>query len=275
MNIRPLTQALGAEVSGIDLSRELDPAATDALRNAFLQHSVLVIRGQHLLEEQFLRLSRGFGPIEPYDSTVKEFLKPGHPEIIVLSNMLKDGRPIGIKDAGQYWHTDRSYVEKPAWSSLLYSIKIPVDERGTARGDTQFSSTVAALAALPDALKSRLRGLQAIHRYIYRYTKAPEDRLPGVKHPVIIRHPYTGRESLYVNSGFTECIAGMPQQESERLLEELFGHIAQPQFIYTHKWKTGDVVMWDNFATQHNAVSDYQLPLERLIWRTTIRAPAT
>jgi len=275
MNIRPLTSAVGAEVDNIDLSRQLDLDTADALRRAFLEHSVLVIRGQRLSEDQFIRLSRGFGPIEPYESTVKEFLKPGYPEIIVLSNIERNGKPIGIRDAGQYWHTDRSYVAQPAWSSLLYSIKIPVDSQGRARGATQFSGTIAAFAALSEPLKDQLRRLKAVHRYIYRYTKAPDKPLPGVVHPVVLTHPYTGRESLYVNSGFTERIDGMSEGQSKQLLAELFRHISQPRFVYTHQWEQGDVVMWDNFATQHNAVSDYELPMERLIWRTTVRAPAT
>lgn len=274
MNIQPLTDNLGVEVTGVDLSVEPERFA-GALRSAFLESSVLVVRDQHLTEEQFVRLSRSMGPLEPYESTVKQFLMTGHPEVIVLSNIVENGKPIGIRDAGQYWHTDRSYVRDPAWSSLLHAIRVPVDERGVTRGDTQFASTVAAFAALPAATQERLRGLQAVHRYVYRYTKAPEDRLPDVAHPVVLHHPYTGRESLYVNKGFTFGIVGMDDTEAGTLLEELFAHVAQPRFIYTHHWRKGDVVMWDNFATQHNAVSDYQLPLERLIWRTTVRAPAS
>jgi taurine dioxygenase len=273
MNIKPLTDSLGAEVTGVDLSVDL-PRHADTLRAAFLDHSVLVVRDQHLTEEQFVRLGRSFGPLEPYESTVKQFLMPDHPDILVLSNMVKDGRPLGIRDAGQYWHTDRSYVEEPAWSSLLHAIRLPVDAAGVTRGDTQFTSTVAAFAALPEAMQERLRGLRAVHRYIYRYSRAPEQPLPSVVHPVVLKHPYSGRESLYVNKGFTFCIEGMAQAESDALLEELYAHVAQPRFVYTHKWRVGDVLMWDNFATQHNAVRDYELPLERLMWRTTVRAPA-
>ncbi len=273
MDIRPLTDTLGAEATGVDLST--NPARhADALRKAFMEHSVLVVRDQRLTEAQFIRLTRLFGPIEPYESTVKEFLKPGFPEIIVLSNIVENGKSIGIRDAGQYWHTDRSYVKAPAWASLLHAIRLPVDDRGVTRGNTQFASTIAACAALPAGMRERLRGLQALHRYVYRYTKAPDDRLPDVAHPVLIRHPFSGRESLYVNKGFTFGIVGMDDGEAQALLEELFVHVARPEFVYTHHWRPGDVVIWDNFATQHRAVSDYQLPLERLIWRTTVRSPA-
>ncbi len=274
LNIRPLTEHLGAEVTGIDLAKDTERHA-DQLRAAFLDRSVLIVRDQHLNEEQFVRLAHSFGPLEPYESTVKQFLMPEHPEILVLSNMVKDGKPVGIRDAGQYWHTDRSYVKEPAWSSLLHARRLPVDAQGVTRGNTQFASTVAAFAALPDAMRTRLRALRAVHRYIYRYTKAPDNPLPEVSHPVALRHPYNGRESLYVNKGFTFGIEGMPQDESDALLEALYEHIAQPQFVYTHQWRVGDVLLWDNFATQHNAVADYELPLERLMWRTTVRAPAT
>ena len=199
---------------------------------------------------------------------------PDHPDILVLSNMVKDGKPVGIRDAGQYWHTDRSYVKEPAWSSVLHAIRLPVDAAGVTRGNTQFASTVAAFAALPEPMRCRLRELQAVHRYIYRYTKVPQERLPDVTHPIVLRHPYNGRECLYVNKGFTAGIVRMAQAEADELLEQLYAHMAQPQFVYTHRWRLGDVVMWDNFATQHNAVADYALPLERLMWRTTIRAPA-
>ncbi|MDP3138080.1 MAG: TauD/TfdA family dioxygenase [Burkholderiaceae bacterium] len=272
MKIQPLTEYLGAEVTGVDLMRDQKQLA-DPLRAALLDRGVLIVRDQVIDAKQFVEVARGFGPIEPYESTVKQFLMPDHPEIIVLSNMERDGKPLGLRDAGQYWHTDRSYVEEPAWSSMLHAVKLPVDEHGVTRGNTQFTSSIATFAALPEAMKSRLRKLRAVHRYIYRYTKAPQDMLPPVEHPVVLRHPYNERESLYVNRGFTSHIVGLSEQDSQALLEELYAHVAQPQFVYTHQWRPGDMLLWDNYATQHNAVADYQLPLERLMWRTTIRKP--
>ena len=272
MTTQPLTEHLGAEVSGIDLMRNQKEFA-DPLRSALLDCGVLVVRDQKLDARQFVEVARGFGPIEPYESTVKQFLMRDYPEIIVLSNLERDGKRLGLRDAGQYWHTDRSYVEEPAWSSMLHAVKLPVDEHGVTRGSTQFTSSIATLAALPQATKARLRNLKAVHRYIYRYTKAPQDELPPVEHPVVLRHPYNGRECLYVNRGFTSHIVGLSEQDSKTLLEDLYAHVEQPQFVYTHQWRPGDVLLWDNFATQHNAVADYQLPLERLMWRTTIRKP--
>ena len=272
MKIQPLTEDLGAEATGIDLMRNQNELA-DPLRSALIDRGVLVVRDQRVDAKQFVEIARGFGPIEPYESTVKQFLMPDHPEIIMLSNMMRDGKPLGLSDAGQYWHTDRSYVEEPAWSSMLHAIKLPIDEFGVTHGNTQFTSSIAAFAALPNVMKAQLRKLNAVHRYIYRYTKAPQNPLPPVEHPVVLKHPYNGQECLYVNSGFTSHIVGMSEQKSQVLLKALYAHLAQPQFVYTHQWRTGDVLLWDNFATQHNAVADYQLPLERLMWRTTIRKP--
>jgi taurine dioxygenase len=137
------------------------------------------------------------------------------------------------------------------------------------RGDTQFASTIAACASLPATLRRRLSALRACHRYVYRYTK-PTTPLPEVEHPIIARHPYNGKPSLYVNAGFTHGIAGMDEHEGRALLQELYDHVAKPEFVYRHKWRKGDVIMWDNCATQHNAVGDYEAPLRRLMWRTTI-----
>ena len=274
MKINQLSARLGAEVTGIDLSRELPEQVFRALRDAFLAHSVLVIRDQDLDPDAFVRASRRFGEMEPYESTVKQFLMPGHPEIILISNVKEDGRNVGIEDAGQYWHTDRSYVEEPAWASLLYARELPVDAQGVVHGDTRFASTVAAFAALPGELKERLGTLQAVHRYIYRYTTPGARPLPEVRHPIALHHPFTGARSLYVNQGFTDRIADLDPASSERLLAQLYTHLAQPRFQYVHQWRPGDIVMWDNFATQHNATGDYKLPLRRLLWRTTIKRPA-
>jgi taurine dioxygenase len=274
VQIRPLSASLGAEVTGIDLAREPQRHAQE-LRSAFLAHGVLVVRDQKLTPDQFVGIARTFGPIEPYESTVKQYLMDGYPDIIVLSNIMRDGKPIGLRDAGQYWHTDRSYVQEPAWSSMLHAIKLPVDAAGVTRGATQFASSTAAWNELPEPLKRKVKDLSAVHRYVYRYTAAPENRLPPVEHPIALRHPYTGAASLYVNRGFTSHVSGMSPEDSDALLAELYAHAEQPRFVYTHQWKPGDLLFWDNFSTQHNAVSDYDLPLERLMWRTTIRRPST
>ena len=270
MKIRQLTMAIGAEVEGLDLREPIAPPDFAKIRQAFIDHGVLIVRGQDLDADQFIRFARCFGPDESYGSTLSEFLLPGHPEIISLSNIIENGRRLGVQDAGQYWHTDRSYVQQPAWSSMLYSRRVPHDDKGEPLGDTQFASTIAALAALPPDERARLGKLQAWHEYVFRFTK-PNDSMPGVAHPIVLHHPLSGAACLYVNAGFTQRVIGLSPDESKALLERLYAHTARDEFVYRHKWRVGDVLMWDNYSTVHNAVSDYGPHQHRLMWRTTIK----
>ena len=270
MKIRQLTPVLGAEAEGLDLTQPMSAADIATLKRAFTDHGVLIVRGQELTPDQFIRFARCFGPDESYGSTLGEFLMPGHPEIISLSNIVENGKRLGVQDAGQYWHTDRSYVKQPAWSSMLYSRKIPHDDQGQPLGDTLFSSMIAALAALPADEQERLEKLSVWHEYVFRFTK-PNDSLPGVAHPLILRHPVSGARILYVNAGFTSHILDMEAAESTALLKRLYEHAARPEFVYRHQWRVGDVLMWDNYSTIHNAVGDYGPHQHRLMWRTTIK----
>lgn len=270
MKIRRLTDVIGAEVEGVDLSGSVAAADLAAIKQAFTDHGVLIVRGQELDPNQLIRFARTFGPDEPYGSTLSEFLLPGHPEIISLSNIVENGHRLGVQDAGQYWHTDRSYVKQPAWSSMLYARRIPHDDRGLPLGDTLFASTVAALAALPATERARLRTLSAWHEYVFRFS-TPNDSLPGVAHPLILRHPLSGAECLYVNAGFTRRVLGLAPEESQALLEHLYAHTARDEFVYRHKWRVGDVLMWDNYSTVHNAVGNYGPHQPRLMWRATIK----
>jgi taurine dioxygenase len=272
---------LGAEIAGVDLSKPVDEATFRAVEAAFLENQVVVLRGQRLTEEQHIAFSRRFGELEIH--VLKQYLHPRHEEILLISNVIEDGKPIGIADAGQYWHTDLSYVAAPSRCSLLYALEVPV-ENGETKGDTLFASAVAAYEALPEAMKRRLAPLRAIHRYGDRYERMKKtggirvelsdeqrQRVPDVTHPVVRTHPKTGRKSLYVNEGFTAGIADMPEEESRVLLAELFEHVKKPEFIYRHKWQVGDLLMWDNCSVQHLAVADYALPLRRRMHRTTVR----
>jgi taurine dioxygenase len=273
---------LGAAITGIDLAQEVDGAAFRALENAFVDNQVVVFRGQSIDEDRHIAFSRRFGELEIH--VLKQYLHPHHPEILLISNIVENGKAIGIADAGQYWHTDLSYVAAPSRCSLLYALEVPVDESGETRGDTLFSSALAAYDALSEAMKKRLAPLRAIHRYGDRYERmksaggvrtelSAEQRqqVPEVTHPVVRTHPKSGRKSLYVNEGFTAGIAGMPDDEAKDLLAELFQHVTRPEFQYRHKWRKGDLLMWDNCSVQHLAVADYALPLRRRMHRTTVR----
>jgi taurine dioxygenase len=261
---------IGAEVEGIDLSQPIDQPTFELIKQAFTDAGVLIVRNQNLDPDQFLGFARRFGPDEPYTSHLSEFLMPGHPEIIMLSNIVENGQRLGVQDAGQYWHTDRSYVAQPAWSSMLYSRQVPHDDSGNPLGDTLFASTVAALAALPPEECERLAKLYVRHEYVFRFSK-PNDTLPGVTHPLILRHPLSGAQCLYVNAGFTQRILDVSPEESRALLEHLYEHTAREEFVYRHQWRVGDVLMWDNYSTVHNAVGDYGPHQHRLMWRTTIK----
>jgi alpha-ketoglutarate-dependent taurine dioxygenase len=279
ITIVPQDAAIGAEVRGIDLSQPLDAETFARIEAAYDRHTVLVFRNQKLTPEQHIAFGRQFGPLEIH--VLKRFLLADHPEILVISNIVKeDGEFLGLADAGQTWHTDTSYRTHPSRGSILYALEIPHDESGNPIGDTLFAGTGPAYDALPAAMKQWLAGRKAIHRYGQRKRpegsqraklfKAVHDETPDVAHPVVRTHPNTGRKALYVFEGECIGIEGMPEDEGRDIIAELTRHCIQPQFIYRHTWRVGDVVMWDNAAALHLAIADYKLPQRRLLYRVTI-----
>ena len=270
--------ACGAEIE-FDLSRELDRDTFAEIERAFHDNIVVVFRGQTLSNERHIEFSRRFGPLEIH--IVKKYLLPGYPEILLISN-IRDaaGEHIGLADAGFTWHTDTSYRKQPSRCSLLYAKEVPHGEDGQPLGDTLFANTIAAYEALPQAMKRRLDGLKAIHRYSSRrriegsprpkLSRAQLDETPDIAHPIVRTHPYTGRKSLYVTAGECVGIEGMPEDEALDLIAELDAHCVRPEFLYRHKWREGDLLMWDNAASMHLAVCDYALPQRRLMHRTTV-----
>jgi taurine dioxygenase len=281
MHIQPISPLFGAEIVEVDLSGKLDDATFSSIEAAYSEHAVLLFRGQQMTDEQHVDFSRRLGELEVH--VLKEFSKPEHPEVYVLSNIIENGKPIGIKDAGSYWHTDLSYTKSPSRGSILYSIEVPHAADGTPLGDTEFASTAAAYDSLSEEMKVKLQDLKAVHRFWDRYISSrktagievviSDERragLPDVVQPVIRTHPVTGRKSIYVNEGFTVGIVGMSDNESRALLEELYAHCAQAKFRYRHKWRVGDVVMWDNCTTIHRLNVDFALPQRRLMQRTTL-----
>lgn len=275
----PSPAPLGNEITGLDLSQPLDAQTFAELREAYNQCSVLVFRNQVLTPEQQIRFSRGFGELEIH--VMARYLLPGHPEIFRVSNIVENGQRIG--GSGEFWHTDLSYVAEPSRGSLLYSVEVPV-RNGVVLGDTEFASTAAAYDALPAAMQKKLEGLKAVHRYGDIYNKIAQSRggpaltedqkkqTPDVIHPVVLVHPFSGRKSLFINEGFTVGIVGMPDDEAQTLLRELYDHTTRPEFIYRHKWQVGDLVMWDNWATVHRATGGYTAEERRLLHRTTLKA---
>src|SRR5580765_8182555 len=275
--VRKSEAACGAEIV-FDLSGAIDDRAFRELEGLFHDNIMVFFRDQRLSEDQHIAFSRRFGELEIH--IVEKYLLPGHPEILLISNVRNDaGEHIGLADAGFTWHSDTSYRRFPSRCSLLYAKEVP-ERDGTPLGDTVFANTVAAYDALPEAMKRRLAGLQAIHRYATRrrIENSPRPKLtaaqlaetPDILHPIVRTHPSTGRKALYITAG--ECIGidGMPEDEALDLIAELDAFCVRPEFCYRHRWRVGDLVMWDNASAMHLAICDYALPERRLMHRTTV-----
>jgi len=283
--VRKCDAALGAEIV-FDLSRAIDDRTFAELEGIFHDNIVVFFRDQHLTNEQHIAFSRRFGELEIH--IVKKYLLPEDPEILLVSNIKNDaGEHIGLADAGFTWHSDTSYRKNPSRCSLLYAKEVPHRD-GKPLGDTVFANCIAAYEALPDAMKRRLAGTKAIHRYSMRrrVDNSPRPKLtaaqlaetPDIAHPIVRSHPYTGRKALYVTAG--ECIGivlrdgeQMPEDEALDMIAELDAHCVRPEFCYRHSWRIGDLVMWDNASAMHLAICDYALPERRLMHRTTVIGP--
>jgi taurine dioxygenase len=277
ISVRKCDAACGAEIV-FDLARPIDDVAFAEIEQAFHDNIVVFFRDQHLSSQQQIEFSRRFGELEIH--IVKKYLLPDYPEILLVSNVRNDaGENIGLADAGFTWHSDVSYRRLPSRCSLLYAKEVPRRD-GTPLGDTVFANTIAAYEALPEAMKRRLAGLKAVHRYSMRrrVENSPRPKLtaaqiaetPDIAHPIVRTHPYTGRKALYVTAGECIGIEGMPQDEALDLIDELDAHCVRPEFCYRHRWQVADLLMWDNASAMHLAICDYALPERRLMHRTTV-----
>ncbi len=250
MTMTNLHDHVGAEVAGIDLSHPVDDATFAEIEQAFYRKSVLVFRGQNLSPDAQISFSRRFGPLEVH--ILHQYQLDGHPEILVLSNKTDaEGNPVGLIDAGRYWHTDVSFTEKPSMGSFLYAVEVPPEG-----GDTLFASQFAAYDTLPEDWKSRLAGLYALHGLnkttAPKFTDAQLALVKGVEHPLIRTHPRTGRKALF-GGVFVDKVLGVSETESDEILTFLRKHWAREDFVYRHRWQVGDLVMWDNRSILHHA----------------------
>ena len=283
MRIVPSGAVLGATVEGLDLARSLSDADFAGLLLALGEHGVLRIPDQAIEAAALKAFAARFGTLEV--NVANSYHEPGHPEVMILSNIKQDGKPIGLSDAGQDWHTDMSYSAEVAFANVLYGITIPRRD-GVALGGTEFASMYAAYDALPDALRERLQGATALHDFDKFWeemrrrpgssrpplTEAQRRRKPPVSHEIFMRHPITGRMILYANPGYTMRIDGWPEQESAEMLEQLFAHQLRPEFRHLHRWTENDVLIWDDLCTLHNAWPDYRADEPRLIKRCQVMA---
>lgn len=284
LDIEPSGEVLGATIRGADLSAPLSNGDFDAVLRALGRHGVLRFPEQSLTPAAQKAFAARFGSLEV--NVAGMYQDAEHPEIMFLSNIVKDGKPIGLADAGQDWHTDMSYSATIALANVLYAIKVPRDESGRALGATHFASMHAAFDDLPQDLKERLADATAVHDFNKFWekmrrekgssrpplTEAQRRQKPPVSHPVFLTHPITGRKVLYANPGYTIRIEGMPEDESDEILSFLFAHQLKPDYQYEHRWNDRDLMMWDNIGTLHMAIPDYGPHQPRLMQRCQVMA---
>ncbi|MBO1110364.1 TauD/TfdA dioxygenase family protein [Bordetella petrii] len=283
LNVVESGYSLGARVEGLDLSRPMAPETFRQVESLLGRYGVLSFPRQALTPAQLKAYAQQFGTLEV--NVANSYQEPGLPEVMILSNKVENGRPVGLADAGQDWHTDMSYSRMIAFTNILYGIEIPMRD-GEPLGCTEFCNMHAAYDELPDALKQRLDGMTVLHDFNKFWermrqekgstrpplTEAQRRAKPPVSHPVFLTHPITGRKVLYANPGYSMRINELPPDESDRTLEFLFRHQLQDKFRYRHRWSVGDVLMWDNMGTIHNAVADYAPHEHRLIKRCQVMA---
>jgi len=269
------------EVLGLDSSGPLDTDTLAALKQTMLDFPVVAIRDQTLTPRQQAAFSRQLGPLEAQDR--KTYCHPDDQDILILSNEIRpDGAAVGIVDAGDYWHSDSSHLEEPCRATVLYAVKNPATG-----GDTEFINMYQVYDALPDDLRRRVEGRYGIHHIskirnprvnvstartdAVAYYKEREKATRDMLQPMVRTHPETGRQALYVSPRFTIGIADMADAEAQPLLDRLFEIMLEPRFRYRHKWRDGDLVVWDNRCLNHQACGGYSLPDIRRMHRTTIR----
>lgn len=264
---RPLTPGIGAEITGVDLSRPTSDEVFAKILDAWHKSLVILFRDQHLSEDDQVRFGERFGP--PAVSHTPRFTTK-NPAVMLISNVRENGQLIGaLPDGEMHFHTDQCHQERPAMASMLYSLEVP--SKG---GNTLFANGYMAYETLPDAMKRRIEGRKALNAYDYdnastlRGTKVREG-IPSYWHPIVRTHPATGRKALYVNRLMTVAIEGLSEQEGNDILNALFEHQEQPQFIYEHVWRPHDLLLWDNRCALH-ARTDFSAAERRLMRRLTI-----
>ena len=275
ISVRKLSAALGAQVDGVDL-RALDANTFAAIYRAWLDHQVLLFRTQALTAEDLVSFSRRFGDLDeaPVQETGRRFVD-GLPEVYVVSNVRKDGMPIGSLGSGEaVWHTDMSYLPDPPRASALYALEVPAEG-----GDTSFCSMYAAWDALPGPLQRRVEALRLKHDGTYNsggyvrqgVTPTGDPRTsPGTVHPLVAVHPETGRRTLYLGRRRNAYVEGLPVEDSDHLLDEIWAYATRDALTWRHRWQVGDLVLWDNRCTMHRRDA-FDPTARRVMHRTQIK----
>ena len=280
LELIPITETIGTEVRGIDVTAPISARDFDRIYQAWIDTTILLFRGQRMTQAQHIAFTRRFGEIVSY--TRAQFSEDRHPEILVLSNITRNGKLIGSPVSGRVWHTDGHYVEQPPAGSMLYAIEVP-----PVGGDTWFANMIAAYDQLPEVTKQRIEGLKVVisrvqsrpYNYPDRPPPTPEERAEWVDMPqLIVRvHEVSGRKAIYAGGNVPWRIEGMPEHESAPLVTFLQEFSVRPRFIYRHRWQVGDIILWDNRSAMHKATAYDQLLHRRLMHRTTVgqRSAAT
>ncbi len=282
MKVNNTGHTLGATIEGLDLAKPLSQADFDAVLRTLGERGVVCFPRQQLTSRQLADFSERFGKLEI--NVANAYQEPGIPEVMTLSNIVENGKPIGLADAGQDWHTDMSYSSMIAFANVLYGIKIPRRD-GKPLGATEFSSMHAAYEDLPAEMKRDLEGMTVLHDFNKFWemmrrrgsprpplTEAQRKAKPPVSHPIFLTHPITRRKVLYANPGYSMRINELPEKESDETLEFLFEHQLKPEYRYSFHWSEGDVLMWEDIGTIHNAIADYGPDELRLIKRCQVMA---
>ena len=284
MEIVTSGETLGARVEDIDLAEPLLDSDFRTLLRALGRYGVLCFPKQNFGTPRFAAFAKRFGDLEV--NVANMFHEPDFPDVMILSNQMRpDGKPVGLNDAGQGWHTDMSYSREIALANVLHAQAVPM-RNGKSVGETQFRNMHAAYDELPDELKDRLDGRTATHDFekfweVMRQrpgsrraalTEEQKRKKPPVSQPLVRIHPLTGRKVLYANPGYTMWIDGMDRLESDEILDYLFRHQERADFLFAHRWAVGDVLMWDNIGTVHNAIADYLSDEPRYMRRAQVMA---
>lgn len=274
LDVVPLTPAIGAEIRGVDLSTPPDDATAGAIRAAWLDHQVVLFRGQDLSDDDLVAFSRRFGDLDTVPGW-EPFSPEGHPEVLIVSNVQEDGTTIGVLGDGEAaWHTDMSYIDLPPPASVLYSLEVP--ETG---GDTSFMSMYAALDTLPDDLRAEIAGLVLNHDSSHDSAGnlrsnhsgfADVSTAPGARHPIVRTHSETGRPALFLGRRLHAWVVGAPVAQSEALLDRIWTHCEGGDFVYRHRWRAGDLLMWDNRCTMHRR-DPFDARARRVMHRTQFK----
>lgn len=271
----PSGKGCGAEVRGVDL-RNVDGKSFGVIEKAVLEHLVVLIRGQSITDPELIAFGKRFGELEPPGMSIigKPYIDE-HPDILVISNIVENGQPQGNLGAGEaIWHTDMSYREKPVTFAILHSLEVP-----PTGGNTYFANQYLAYGALSDELKKKLDGRLVIHDETYNsagqlrkgFKEVTDPReAPGARHPIFRTHPVTSKKALYLGRRRNAYIIGLPPAESERLLDELWAHASQPEFVWGHEWGVGDTLIWDNRCLIHRRDS-FDAGARRMMHRIQIK----